>query len=246
MEDYNETIKLVEYGRVIDRYDRTRRPAMGRIDMFILYFALWVILNGKWTTEIGAFGVAFAAIAYLFTCKFMGYSLSLDFALLRRAPHAIRYGCMLFVEIIKANLTVMRMVLDREFEPKPQLVKFDVNLKKERHRVALANSITLTPGTITVNLEDNHYQVHCLDASLIDGLDNGGMVAALEKLERMHMSAPAAVKAEETVTEETAAQETVSEEAAAQENAEEAAEDAQGEGASAQEEKNAEEDEHEH
>ena len=159
--------------------------------MFILYFALWVILNGRWTMEIGAFGLIFAAIAYLFTCRFMGYSLSLDFALLRRAPYAVRYGVMLLGEIVKANLAVMKMVLDRGFEPQPHLVKFDVNLKKERHRVALANSITLTPGTITVSLEDNHYMVHCLDTSMMDGLDNGEMVEMLEMLERMHMSAPA-------------------------------------------------------
>ena len=41
--------------------------------MFIVYFALWVILNGKWTTEIGIFGVIFAAALYAFSCRFMGY-----------------------------------------------------------------------------------------------------------------------------------------------------------------------------
>ncbi|MBQ7785377.1 MAG: Na+/H+ antiporter subunit E [Clostridia bacterium] len=159
--------------------------------MFILYFALWVILNGRWTTEIGVFGVAFAAIAYLFTCKFMGYSMSLDFMLLKRAPHAARYAVMLLCEIVKANLTVMKMILDRRFEPQPHLVQFDANLRKSRHRVALANSITLTPGTITVSLDENHYVVHCLDTSMIDGLDNGAMVAALEHLEKIHADASA-------------------------------------------------------
>ena len=43
-----------------------------RIYMFIVYFALWVILNGKWTTEIGIFGVIFAAALYAFSCRFMG------------------------------------------------------------------------------------------------------------------------------------------------------------------------------
>ena len=43
--------------------------------MFFVYFAFWVILNGKWTTEIAVFGLAFAAIAYVFSCLFMGFSL---------------------------------------------------------------------------------------------------------------------------------------------------------------------------
>ena len=118
--------------------------------MFICFFALWVVLNGKWTTEIGVFGLVFAALAYAFTWKYMGYSPKVDIALVRRVPSALRYGVNLVVEIIKANLTVCKMILKPDFVPEPQLVQFDVDLKKNRHLVALANSITLTPGTITV------------------------------------------------------------------------------------------------
>ena len=186
--------------------------------MFILYFALWVILNGKWTTEIGLFGLAFAAIAYVFSCRFMGYKLSLDFALLRRVPSAISYGCMLLGEIVKSNLTVIRMILDRDFEPQPHLVQFDADLKKDRHRVALANSITLTPGTITVSLEGSHYVVHCLDKSMIDGLDNGAMVSMLTGMEKKHLAQDArraeAKAAQAAAAEEKAAQQKAAEEAA--------------------------------
>lgn len=157
--------------------------------MFILYFALWVILNGRWTTEIGLFGLAFAAVAYVFSCKFMGYKLSVDIALLRRVPSALRYLAMLLKEIVKANVTVMRMVLDRGFEPEPQLVQFDVDLVRDRHRVALANSITLTPGTITVSLDGSHYVVHCLDKSMVDGLDDGAMPTMLVEMEKRHLAA---------------------------------------------------------
>lgn len=151
--------------------------------MFVMYFALWVILNGKWTLEIGAFGVVFAALLYAFSCRFMGYSVKTDLALVRGLFSAVRYGVLLLREIVKANLAVMRMILNRGFEPKPQLVKFHSGLQKERHRVALANSITLTPGTITCQLEGDNYVVHCLDASLADGLDDGAFVTALSALE---------------------------------------------------------------
>lgn len=155
--------------------------------MFICFFALWVVLNGKWTTEIGVFGLVFAALAYAFTWKYMGYSPKVDIALVRRVPSALRYGVNLVVEIIKANLTVCKMILKPEFVPEPQLVQFDVDLKKNRHLVALANSITLTPGTITVDLHDNHFLVHALDASLVDGLDDGGFVQQLMQMEAKHM-----------------------------------------------------------
>ena len=151
--------------------------------MFFVYFALWVVLNGKWTTEIALFGAAFAAIAYFFSCRFMGFSLKTDVRLFARVVDAVRYGWLLLGEIVKANLTVMRMVLDLDFEPKPQLVKFTSGLQKERHRVVLANSITLTPGTITCLLEGDEFLVHALDESLVEGLDDGVMITQLKELE---------------------------------------------------------------
>lgn len=154
--------------------------------MFIVYFALWVILCGRWTLEIGAFGLVFAAVAYLFSCMFMGYSPKVDGALLRRAPGALRYGVLLVTEIIKANLAVIRMILDKRFEPKPQLVQFDTALRRERHRVTLANSITLTPGTITVSLNEDRYTVHCLDVSMMEDLDCSAFVRSLEAMESAH------------------------------------------------------------
>lgn len=155
-----------------------------RICMFIVYFALWVILNGKWTTEIGVFGLAFAAVLYGFSCRFMGYSFKKELHYLRRLPATLRYGATLLTEIFKANITVIRMILDRNFEPKPQLVHFESGLVELRHRVVLADSITLTPGTITCQLEGDRYLVHCLDEAMVDGLDNGVFVERLSEMEK--------------------------------------------------------------
>ena len=152
--------------------------------MFICFFALWIVLNGRWTTEIALLGLVFAAVAYAFTWKYLGYSPRVDAALIRRLPSAIRYGAVLLREIVKANLATAGMILNKGFEPSPQLVRFDAPLDKDRHRVALANSITLTPGTITVDLQDSRYLVHALDASLVEGLDDGAFVQELVRIEK--------------------------------------------------------------
>ena len=199
--------------------------------MFFVFFGLWVILNGRWTTEIGVFGLVFAAVMYAFTCAFLGYSPRVGAALIRRLPDALGYGALLLREIVRANLNVMRMILNKDFEPQPQLVHFDVDLERSRHLVTLANSITLTPGTITVNLEDNHFTVHCLDRSLMDGLDDGAMVQALEAMERRSDTpdpdrtptddAPEAAEAADdpVIEPEDAAQEPAAEDSAAEEAA---------------------------
>ncbi len=174
--------------------------------MFIVFFALWVVLNGKWTTEIGVFGLAFAAIMYLFTWKYMNYGPKVDAALVRRVPHAIRYGVTLVREIVAANLNVVRIIFTGSEEIKPQLVQFDVDLRKNRHLVALANSITLTPGTITVDLQDHHFTVHALDASMVEGLDDGVFVQQLIRLEEKHGARPAAQPQAEAPAEAPAAE----------------------------------------
>lgn len=152
--------------------------------MFLAYFALWVILNGRWTLEIGAFGVVFSALLTAFCCKFMGYSMEKERSLARGLLSAVRYGAMLLGEIVKANRTVIGMILDLSFEPQPQLVRFSSGLREERHRVVLADSITLTPGTITCQLAGDDFVVHCLDESLAEGLSDGIMVQRLREMER--------------------------------------------------------------
>ncbi len=151
--------------------------------MFIVYFALWVIFNGKWTTEIGVFGLIFAAVLYAFSCKFMGYSVKTDIGLLLSLWRGVRYGALLIAEILKANFAVIDLILHKSGEVEPQLVRFSTDLKSENHRVVLADSITLTPGTITCELEDGRYLVHCLDKSLADGIERSSFVDALASME---------------------------------------------------------------
>ncbi len=67
----------------------------------------------------------------------------------------------------------------------PVIVHLHTNLKTETARVILANSITLTPGTITVSLTDQDLLVHCLDKSLSDGMEDSVFVRLLEKLEEV-------------------------------------------------------------
>ena len=57
-------------------------------------------------------------------------------------------------------------------------------MKTSVGKAFLANAITLTPGTITVLLEDSEYVVHCLDESLAEGMDDSVFVKLLTELEK--------------------------------------------------------------
>lgn len=152
--------------------------------MYLLYFALWVIFNGAFTLEICLFGIVIAAVMLAFTCKFMDYSMESEKMLYRRIFKVLRYIYVLVKEIVKANFAVIRMILSEKEEVEPALVSFSADMKTTGGLAFLANAITLTPGTITVSLEGSEYTVHCLDASLAEGMDRSVFVELLKDLEK--------------------------------------------------------------
>lgn len=151
--------------------------------MILLFFLIWLVFNGQITVEIVAFGLVIAPAMFLFVCRFMDYSLHRELRLYRKLPGFIRYVAILIWEIVQANLSVCRMILTRKETMEPVLVHIHTDLNRESSRVILANSITLTPGTITVSLTDRTLLVHCLDKSLVQGLVDSPFEGILKELE---------------------------------------------------------------
>ncbi|MDO5422503.1 MAG: Na+/H+ antiporter subunit E [Eubacteriales bacterium] len=152
--------------------------------MYLLYFLVWVIFNGNVTLEICLFGVVIAGLIFAFTCKFMDYSIEKEKKNLKKVFRFMRYVCVLVKEIVKANFAVIHMILSEREEVEPVLVKFQADMKTPTGQALLANAITLTPGTITVSLENSEYVVHCLDESLAEGIDDSVFVKLLTDLEK--------------------------------------------------------------
>jgi len=154
--------------------------------MFMLLLILWIILNGRLDAEVFLLGIGLSALICLFAARCMGYSFRREREVLRRAPGFVRYCALLLFEIIKANLDVMHLILSPRLEPEPQIISVRVPLKTGLGRVVLANSITLTPGTITISLEGDCYRIHCLDRTLGEGVDSSPFVSRLTRLEGQH------------------------------------------------------------
>lgn len=151
--------------------------------MFIIFFVLWIIFNGQLTLEIALFGLALAAVMTWFICKFLGYKIQTEYLVFRMSGYFLRYFLVLFVEIMKANWVVVRLIFMSKNDLQPALVSFKAPVKSKAARIMLANSITLTPGTITVSLEDDEYTVHCLDKELGIDLNESIFVKLLLEME---------------------------------------------------------------
>lgn len=151
--------------------------------MYLLYFLLWVIYNGKITLEITIFGIVIATLMFAFTCKFMDYSIKKELQNYKKIGKILRYVGSLLVEIIKANFATIRLIFSQKEEIAPLLVTFTSDVKTPVCKTLLANAITLTPGTITVTQRDNMYQVHCLDESMAEGLKDNCFESLVKDLE---------------------------------------------------------------
>lgn len=151
---------------------------------FLFLYILWFIWNGKLTLEIAVLGLVICGALYLFINRFMGYSLKAEREALRCALKALKYLVFLLTEIIRANLDVAKRILAFDTEPEPELVRFTTDLRTETGQVILASSITLTPGTLTVDLHNGEFLVHCLDGELAEGMEESGFVERIRAMEQ--------------------------------------------------------------
>ena len=151
--------------------------------MLLLFFLAWIIFNGRVTLEIVLFGIVISLAVFWFLCKFMDFSIQRERNFYRKLPRLLQYGYVLVREIVSANLTGCRMILTRKETMEPVIVRVHTDLKTETAKVLLANSITLTPGTITVSMSGQELLVHCLDKSLSEGMEDSVFVKLLQKLE---------------------------------------------------------------
>jgi multicomponent Na+:H+ antiporter subunit E len=151
--------------------------------MSVLIYGFWVVLNGRITWEIALLGLAVTALTMLFTCKFCDWSLKKEWGLYRCVPQLIAYSGVVIWEIVKANWALGRTVYKKR--PEPVVRTVETKLKSRFARMVLANSITLTPGTITLSLKGNHLTVHCLTDEMAEGLEDTVFEKRLLKMEEL-------------------------------------------------------------
>ena len=151
--------------------------------MLIFLFLLWLVLNGRITVEICIFGVVIAAAVYGFAVYALGFSPKNEKRLWKRLGLYAVYTVVLMGEIFKANFKVMKVILMPHPDYHPAIIRVKVPLKKQISRVFLANSITLTPGTVTVEEKDGVFTVLCLNKSPASAISDWKLVHILQKME---------------------------------------------------------------
>lgn len=127
--------------------------------MFTTLLAFWLLLNGSLAADVWLVGgVAALVITLLFR---RGLSVAAQFRFNARALLTVpAYGLYFLKALVQSNLRLARIVLSPALPINPGIVKVRTRLKSPMGRLLLANSITLTPGTLTVEMEDEWLYVH--------------------------------------------------------------------------------------
>jgi multicomponent Na+:H+ antiporter subunit E len=150
--------------------------------MFFVLFALWIVFNGRITFEIIWIGLLLCAGIYFICWKFFGYHPKQELRYAKKTIHMMYYIWVLIKEIFKSNILVVKLILSRK-SVTPVLVEFTTDLRTDLAKVILSHSITLTPGTITVELKGDTFLVNCLDESMATGLDDSEFIRLLKRME---------------------------------------------------------------
>ena len=151
--------------------------------MLVLLFLLWVILNGRVTVEIVLLGLLLVSAMALFLKRAFGYTLQTERKFWSLVPLLLEYALCLLGEVIKANCAVAWAIWNRKRPLHQALVTLDMGYEHTLTRYLFANSITLTPGTITVSIYEHSFVIHCLSEDLLEGVETGRIAEILGKVD---------------------------------------------------------------
>ena len=146
---------------------------------FIVCYIFWLLITGQIvaifsgasSAQILIAGAVVSILVSVFSARFFIHKGA--FYLFNPAKFLVMlfYSCIIFMwELIKANVDMARRALSPRLPVNPGIVKIPVNVESEYGQTMVANSITLTPGTVTIKIENDKLTVHCLTKDMAEGL----------------------------------------------------------------------------
>ena len=139
-------------------------------NLWFTLFLIWVIANSTLAYQTLIAGAVISAVIAFAFAKF-----ARAYSVIHWSPKIIIYYFMYLsvftLELIKANINVMRLVFSPRIDIKPGIVEIKTELKTPLGRLALANSITLTPGTLVVDIQGDSLFIHWIDVSATDPVE---------------------------------------------------------------------------
>ena len=157
------------------------RPVFRWLAYTVLLIGLWAGLSGRLDGLFLTSGIISAAVVLFVTEAIFRPG---DLVGFERPPsrfswlagtifRLVVYFPLLLLDIAAANVRVVQLVLNPRMPINPSLVEFESPLRTEASNAVLANSITLTPGTVTIDMSAHRFIVHCISDATRQGIRDG-------------------------------------------------------------------------
>lgn len=136
-------------------------------NLWLTLLAIWLVANASLAPDVLVTGLVISGVLALTLSAFAS-----TYAEIKLTPKTVSYyfmylGVFLW-ELMLANLNVARIVFSPKIDIRPGIVKVKTRLKSRTGRLVLANSITLTPGTLVVDVDEDYLYVHWIDVRTQD------------------------------------------------------------------------------
>ena len=138
--------------------------------LLLLLVAAWLLWSGIYKPLLLWLGAFSCALSVYIAYRVGFFSRTSGFHVTPKLP---RFSLWLLVEIVKSSLEVVRIVLNPKLPISPTVVYLDAKPKGSIGQVILSNSITLTPGTVTLDVFNDRLSVHCLTREGAQALESG-------------------------------------------------------------------------
>ncbi len=155
----------------------------GKVLLFFALYIFWTILSERFTIESFSLGLVVVLLILFFNRDEQSDGVENEVKI-RKPLLFIKVGILLLKEIVLSNIDVAKIVLSKNLIIQPQLFEYETSLKSEKLRVLFANTITITPGTITVSLDGNKLLIHALRDENISGVTESKIEKLLLDIER--------------------------------------------------------------
>ncbi len=164
---------------------RVRRVSLGLVVQVLLLMALWLVLSGLYDAFHLGLGTLSVACVLWLNRRRRGAPRVVGSARGRTEVHVLRFAAYcgwLLGQILLSALHVAGVVLHPRLPVSPKMVRFRSDQPNDVARMLLANSITLTPGTLTVEVDGDEFTVHALTEATARDLLDGTMQAKVARL----------------------------------------------------------------
>jgi multicomponent Na+:H+ antiporter subunit E len=154
--------------------------------LFVTLVILWLLLSGHYTPLLLTLGLLSILLVTLISLRMNLIAYDQPETFLRFMKY-IPYGFWLIIEILKSNIDVCKRILNPNLPVSPKWVTIKSSQFSEFGKIVYANSITLTPGTISIDVEDDNIDIHALSEIGVEGLTTGDMDNRISRAEQSYV-----------------------------------------------------------